>query len=128
MNRTSKVPTLANVARRARVTRRFIAHKPELLAELERCHGEVVDRFYRAVETNAGLTTDLLYTELERAKAHIVRLQLELARRERRLGAGDRNSGAAPIGAVSPRRAEALSDRRLLRSVPSDRQQQGAHP
>lgn len=79
-------PNIAVLARRARVSRRFVYDHPELRAEVERRATEVGDRFASAVGATARVTAASLRADLENAKATNHGLEAELAALRRRLG------------------------------------------
>lgn len=79
-------PRPAVVARRAKVSRRFIYDHKEPLAEIALRQREICDRFTTGVVTGARTTAASVRADLEHTKAHNRRLQDEIVRLERRLG------------------------------------------
>ena len=78
--------TIAALARRAGVSRRFIYDHPELRTEAERRSAETAGRNARAATTSARVTVASLRADLANAKATNHRLTTELAALRRRLG------------------------------------------
>ncbi len=77
---------VAQVARRAAVSRRFVYDHPELRAEIERRSAQVADRFATTISAAARVTGASLRADLENAKAQNRRLRDQLALLDRRLG------------------------------------------
>ena len=77
---------VAQIARRAAVSRRFVYDHPELRAEIERRSAEVADRFTATITASARVTGASLRADLENTKAQNRRLREQLAQLERRLG------------------------------------------
>ena len=103
---TGQSLTIAALARRAGVSRRFIYDHPELRAEAERRSAQAADR--RASRATARVTTASLRADLANAKAANHRLNTELQALRRRLGQilGHEilaDLGDAPAGPVDPR-------------------------
>lgn len=78
--------SIASLARRAGVSRRFIYDHPELRAEAERRSAQVADRHAGATSASARVTVASLRTDLTNAKATNHRLTTELGALRRRLG------------------------------------------
>jgi hypothetical protein len=78
--------TIAALARRAGVSRRFIYDHPELRTEAERRSAETAGRNAGAGTTSARVTVASLRADLANAKATNHRLTTELATLRRRLG------------------------------------------
>ena len=78
--------TIAALARRAGVSRRFIYDHPELRTEAERRSAKTAGRNARAATTSARVTVASLRADLANAKATNHRLTTELAALRRRLG------------------------------------------
>jgi chromosome segregation ATPase len=109
---TGQSLTIAALARRAGVSRRFIYDHPELRAEAERRSAQAADR--RASRATARVTTASLRADLANAKAANHRLNTELQALRRRLGQilGHEilaDLGDAPAEPVDPR-IEQLTD------------------
>ncbi len=83
---TGEPLTIAALARRAGVSRRFIYDHPELRAEAERRAAQTADRQGAATVTSARVTVASLRADLANAKATNHRLNTELAALARRLG------------------------------------------
>ena len=79
-------PQISLLARRARVSRRFIYDHPELRAEADRRSAEIADHQAGAISASARVTTASLRADLENAKARNRRLETELHALRRRLG------------------------------------------
>jgi hypothetical protein len=79
-------PSIAALARHAKVSRRFIYDHPELRAEAEQQAAVIAARDATALTANAHVTTASLRADLANAKAANQRLQAELARLRRHLG------------------------------------------
>jgi Family of unknown function (DUF6262) len=77
---------VAELARRAKVSRRFIYDHPELRAEAEQQAVLSAARHSAAVSARTGVTTASLRADLANAKAANQRLHTELAALRRRLG------------------------------------------
>lgn len=77
---------VAQVARRAAASRRFVYDHPELRAEIERRSAQVADRFATTITAAARVTGASLRADLENTKAQNRRLRAQLALVERRLG------------------------------------------
>ena len=78
--------TIAALARRAGVSRRFIYDHPELRTEAERRAAQTADRQAAATTASARVTVASLRADLANAKATNHRLSTELAALRRRLG------------------------------------------
>jgi hypothetical protein len=78
--------TIAALARRAMVSRRFIYDHPELRAEVEQQAASAVARDTGAVSARTTVTIASLRADLANARAAQQRLQSELASLRRRLG------------------------------------------
>ena len=78
--------TIAALARRAGVSRRFIYDHPELRAEAERRSAEEADRHAGATSASARVTVASLRADLANAKATNHRMSTELGALRRRLG------------------------------------------
>jgi hypothetical protein len=78
--------TIAALARRAGVSRRFIYDHPDLRAEAERRAAQTADRQAAATTASARVTFASLRADLANAKATNHRLSTELAALRRRLG------------------------------------------
>lgn len=78
--------TIAALARRAGVSRRFIYDHPELRAEAERRSAEEADRHAGATSASTRVTVTSLRADLANAKAANHRMTTELAALRRRLG------------------------------------------
>lgn len=81
-----EAPTVASLARKAGVSRRFVYDHHELRAEIERRAAEVSDRYSGAVTAGARVTAASLRADHENLKATNRRLELDLAVLRRRLG------------------------------------------
>lgn len=81
-----ETPVISVLARRAKVSRRFIYDHPELRAEIARRASEATDRQTAAISASARTTTASLRADLENAKAANRRLDADLAALRRRLG------------------------------------------
>lgn len=79
-------PVVSVLARRARVSRRFVYDHPELRAEVARRAAHVADRQAGAITASARTTTASLRADLENARARNHRLDAELSALRRRLG------------------------------------------
>ena len=79
-------PGISRLARRARVSRRFIYDHPELRAEIAHRAAQVAGQHAGTVTANAAVTTASLRADLENAKARNRRLESDLAALRRRLG------------------------------------------
>ena len=77
---------VAQVARRAGVSRRFVYDHPELRAEIERRGAEAANSFATTITSAARVTGASLRADLENAKAQNRRLRDQLGLLERRLG------------------------------------------
>lgn len=84
--RTGEPLTIAALARRAQVSRRFIYDHPELRAEAERRSAQAADRQTAATTASARVTVASLRADLANAKAASHRLTTEHAALRRRLG------------------------------------------
>ncbi|MGH9190753.1 MAG: DUF6262 family protein [Acidimicrobiales bacterium] len=78
--------SIAALARRAGVSRRFIYDHPELRAEAERRSAEIADRHGGALVASARVSAASLRADLANATAQNQRLEAELAALRRRLG------------------------------------------
>jgi hypothetical protein len=78
--------TIAALARRAGVSRRFIYDHPELRTEAERRGAQTADRLAGATTASARVSVASLRADLANAKATNHRLTTELAALRRRLG------------------------------------------
>jgi len=78
--------TIATLARRAGVSRRFIYDHPELRAEAEQRSAEAADRHAGASSASPRVTVVSLRADLANAKATNHRLDTELGALRRRLG------------------------------------------
>lgn len=78
--------TIAALARRAGVSRRFIYDHPELRAEAERRSAEIADSHAGALMASARVSTASLRADLANARAGNQRLEAELTALRRRLG------------------------------------------
>jgi len=83
---TGEPLTIAALARRAGVSRRFIYDHPELRAEAGRRSAEAAGRHAAATTASARVTVASLRADLANAKAASHRLTPELAALRRRLG------------------------------------------
>jgi hypothetical protein len=79
-------PGISQLARRARVSRRFIYDHPELRAQIAHQAAQVVGQHAGAVTASAAVTAASLRADLENAKARNRRLEAELTALRRRLG------------------------------------------
>ena len=86
MTAAGEPPVVSTLARRARVSRRFIYDHPELRAEASRRAAQVADHHAGAITASARTTTASLRADLENAKARNHRLDIELGALRRRLG------------------------------------------
>lgn len=77
---------VAALARRARVSRRFIYDHPELRAELLRHAAEAAERDRAAINASAQVSIASLRADLANAKDRNHRLEAELSTLKRRLG------------------------------------------
>jgi chromosome segregation ATPase len=89
---------VAAVARRARVSRRFIYDHPELRAEIARGVARASERLTHQAAGSARVSTASLRADLENAKARNRRLDAELTALKRRLGELMGAGVAAEIG------------------------------
>jgi hypothetical protein len=78
--------SIAALARKANVSRRFIYDHPELRAQAERAAAQAADHHGRTGTTSSQVTTASLRADLANAKAANHRLSTELAALRRRLG------------------------------------------
>jgi hypothetical protein len=78
--------TIAALARRAGVSRRFLYDHPELRAEAERRSAQAADRQAGTMTASARVTMASLRADLANAKAVNHRLTIDLAALRRRLG------------------------------------------
>ena len=78
--------SIAALARKANVSRRFIYDHPELRAQAEREAAQAADHHGRIGTTSSHVTTASLRADLVNAKAANHRLSTELAALRRRLG------------------------------------------
>jgi len=101
-------PGVSVVARRARVSRRFVYDHPELRAELARRAAQVADHHAGSVSASARATTASLRADLENAKARNHRLDVELAALRRRLS---ELTGREVLGEISAADAPAATGR-----------------
>lgn len=79
-------PGISPLARRARVSRRFIYDHPELRAEIARQAAQVAGQHAGAAAASTAVTTASLRADLENEKARTRRLETELTALRRRLG------------------------------------------
>jgi chromosome segregation ATPase len=79
-------PQISLLARRAKVSRRFIYDHPEIRAEANRRSAQVADRQAGAITASARVTAASLRADLENTKARNRRLETELNALRRRLG------------------------------------------
>ena len=91
---------VAAVARRAKVSRRFIYDHPELRAEIARGVAWASERLTHQVADSARVSTASLRADLENARARNRRLDAELTALKRRLGELVGAGVAAEIGGV----------------------------
>ncbi|MGH9170851.1 MAG: DUF6262 family protein [Acidimicrobiales bacterium] len=91
---------VAAVARRAKVSRRFVYDHPELRAEIARGVAHASQGFSRQVADSARVSTASLRADLENAKARNRRLDAELTTLKRRLGECMGAGVATEIGGV----------------------------
>jgi len=109
---TGQPATIAALARRANVSRRFVYDHPELRAEAERRLAEANDRNAAALAATSRVSAASLRADLANAKATNQRLQAELAALRRRLGQQLGREALADLDqqiaepAASPRLAE----------------------
>ena len=83
---TGEPLTIAALARRARVSRRFIYDHPELRAEAERLSAETAARHAGATAASARVTVASLRADLANARAANHRQHTDLTALRRRLG------------------------------------------
>jgi hypothetical protein len=83
---TGEPLTIAALARRARVSRRFIYDHPELRAEAERLSAQAASRHAGATTASARVTVASLRADLANARAASHRLTTEHAALRQRLG------------------------------------------
>jgi len=110
---TGEALTIAALARRAGVSRRFIYDHPELRTEAERRAAEAADRQAGAITASARVTVASLRADLANAKAANHRLTTDLAALRRRLGQllgqdtlADLDHGNVDAGAAGTRLAQ----------------------
>lgn len=101
-------PGVSLLARRARVSRRFVYDHPELRAEVARRAAQVADHQASAVTASARATTASLRADLENARARNHRLEVELTALRRRLG---QLIGREVLGEISADEAPAVTGR-----------------
>ncbi len=102
---------VAAVARRAKVSRRFIYDHPELRAEIARGVAWASERLTHQVADSARVSTASLRADLENAKARNRRLDAELTALTRRLGELMGAGVAAGIGGAGDADAPQLGRR-----------------
>jgi len=83
---TGQPLTIASLARRAGVSRRFLYDHPELRAEAERHSAQAADHQAGLIDASARVTTASLRADLANAKATNHRLNADLTGLRRRLG------------------------------------------
>jgi Family of unknown function (DUF6262) len=86
MTAAGEPPGISQLARRARVSRRFIYDHPDLRAEITHQTAQIASQHAGTVTTSAAVTTASLRADLENAKARNRRLESDLAALRRRLG------------------------------------------
>lgn len=87
MTAAGEPPGISRLARRARVSRRFIYDHPDLRAEITHRAAQIASQHHAGtVTTSAAVTTASLRADLENAKARNRRLESDLAALRRRLG------------------------------------------
>ena len=86
MTAAGEPPGISQLARRARVSRRFIYDHPDLRAEITHRAAQIASQHAGMVTTSAAVTTASLRANLENAKARNRRLESDLAALRRRLG------------------------------------------
>lgn len=101
-------PGVSVLARRARVSRRFLYDHPELRAEIARRAAQAADHHAGAISASARATTASLRADLENAKARNHRLEAELTALRRRLG---ELMGREVLGEISDDQAPAAPGR-----------------
>jgi Family of unknown function (DUF6262) len=79
-------PGISQLARRARVSRRFIYDHPELRAQIAHRAAQVAGRHAGTVAASTAVTAASLRADLENEKARTRRLEAELTALRRRLG------------------------------------------
>jgi len=79
-------PGISRLARRARVSRRFIYDHPELRAQIAHRAAQVAGQHAGAVTASTAVTATSLRADLENAKARNRRLEADLTALRRRLG------------------------------------------
>jgi Family of unknown function (DUF6262) len=79
-------PGISRLARRARVSRRFIYDHPELRAQIAHRAAQVAGQHAGAVTASTAVTAASLRADLENAKARNRRLEADLTALRRRLG------------------------------------------
>ena len=94
--------SIAALARRARVSRRFIYDHPELRAQAERRAAETAERAGATGAASARVTLASLRADLANAKATNHRLDTELAGLRRRLGQLLGRDALADLDQVAP--------------------------
>ena len=86
MAATGEPPGISRLARRARVSRRFIYDHPELRAQIAHRAAQVAGQHAGAVTVSTAVTATSLRADLENAKARNRRLEADLTALRRRLG------------------------------------------
>jgi hypothetical protein len=86
MTAAAEPPGISQLARRARVSRRFIYDHPELRAQIAHRTAQITGQYATAVTGSAAVTAASLRADLENAKARNRRLEAELTALRRRLG------------------------------------------
>lgn len=94
---TGNSVNIADLARRANVSRRFIYDHPELRAEAERQVARVAERDNDTLAASARVTTASLRADLANTKAANQRLHAELSALRKRLG---RHLGQDVLGEI----------------------------
>ena len=86
MTAAGEPPGISQLARRARVSRRFIYDHPELRAQIAHRAAQVAGQHAGTVTASAAVTAASLRADLENAKARNRRLEADLTALRRRLG------------------------------------------
>jgi len=94
-------PGISQLARRARVSRRFVYDHPELRAEIAHRAAQVAGQHAGAVTASAAVTAASLRADLENAKARNRRLEADLTALRRRLGEVIGRDVLAEIGSTA---------------------------
>jgi hypothetical protein len=103
-------PGISRLARRARVSRRFIYDHPELRAQIAHRAAQVAGQHAGAVTASTAVTAASLRADLENAKARNRRLEADLTALRRRLGEVIGRDDLAEIGGTeNPDTASRLS-------------------